>query len=84
MLSRLFRWLVSLLFVEVQHGCLLPRFYGVAWLLVYRNAAIAMPIPLNLIAGPIRAAWLWAKSGAWRIWHRDQGRVCPHCGHKAK
>ena len=18
----------------------------------------------------------------WRIWHRDQGRVCPHCGHK--
>ena len=29
----------------------------------FEDAAVAMPIPLNLLAGRARAAWLWLKRG---------------------
>lgn len=81
-IMQLFRLILSFLFVNVLHGDRVPSFYGIAWVDVYRRHGVAMPIPLNLIVGPLRATWLWAKSGAWRIWHRDQCQVCQRCGHK--
>lgn len=80
---QLVRLILRFFFFEVPQGERIPPWSGIAWVDFYRNRAVAMPIPLNLIAGPLRAAWLWAKSGAWHIWHRDQGRVCQRCGWKS-
>lgn len=77
---RLIRWLLSILFVDVKQWEVIPRCYGVAWVNVWSGCAVAMPIPLNLIVGPLRTAWKWAKCEAWRLWENDQAQRCPHCG----
>lgn len=61
----------SALLREVLRGERVPRGFGVAWVEYHRDAAVAMPIPLNLVAGAVRAAWLWMKSDAWRAWSND-------------
>jgi hypothetical protein len=46
---------------EVGHGLVLPRGYGIAWLHYIRDSGVAMPIPLNVVAGALRRAWCWLK-----------------------
>lgn len=41
----------------------MPPFYGVAWREWHRNATIALPIPLHLIARALRALWLFLRFG---------------------
>lgn len=43
-------------------GYELPRGYGVAWVRWNTCEAVCMPVPLNVLAGLLRAAWAWMKS----------------------
>lgn len=49
----------------VPEGSMLPRFYGVAWVLFQSRAALCLPVPLNLVVALLRAVWLFMKHG-WR------------------
>lgn len=64
---QLLKLIWALFFVKVEQGQTIPRFYGIAWSARGRDHAWAMPIPLNLVAAYLRAAWLWAKCEAWRV-----------------
>lgn len=47
----------------VRRGELLPRGYGVAWARWYADECVALPIPLNVIAGAAYRTWGWFKRG---------------------
>lgn len=48
---------------RVGEGFLIPRGFGVAWVRYDRQEAVCLPIPVNVIAAGVRAAWFWAKRG---------------------
>ena len=50
----------------VRQGELLPPWYGVAWVDYARDVAVCMPVPLNAVAGAVRAAYLWVRFSLWR------------------
>ena len=45
---------------------MLPRGFGVAWFHGCQPGCVAMPIPLNLLAGLLRRGWLVLKRGVYR------------------
>lgn len=59
----------------VRQGELLPRGYGFAWALWYADQCVALPIPLNVIAGAARAVWLWFKRGGVPLHFRNAGEA---------
>lgn len=52
--------------IEIAEGEDIPDGYGIAYYLAYQPGAIAMPIPLNLIAGGWRAFRHWLMCPPWR------------------
>lgn len=44
---------------SVRQGQLIPRGYGLAWLQWDCDAAIFLPIPINVVARLGRTVWLW-------------------------
>lgn len=55
--------------IIVPNSCESPDGYGTAWQLWQMNARVCMPVPLNLIAGAIRATWHWFKRGFYASGH---------------
>lgn len=47
----------------VREGEMLPPWYGVAWVDFRSGSAVCMPVPCNLIAGLVRAAWAFLRIG---------------------
>jgi hypothetical protein len=47
-------------------GECLPAWYGIAWVEWQSDRGVCYPVPLNIIAGVIRATWIWLRHG-WRI-----------------
>lgn len=45
----------------IPSGERFPRGYGLAWRCFDRDAAVAYPIPLNVLLGWLRAAYLWLR-----------------------
>jgi hypothetical protein len=48
---------------RIDEGSMLPPLYGVAWQDFYRRRAVCLPVPLNVVAGLLRAAWLYMRWG---------------------
>jgi hypothetical protein len=55
--------------IIVPNACESPDGYGTAWQLWQMNARVCMPVPLNLIAGAIRATWHWFRRGFYASGH---------------
>lgn len=51
---------------DVGEGEALPPWYGVAWWDYNRDVAVCMVVPLNVVAGAVRAAWVWLRFPPWR------------------
>jgi hypothetical protein len=47
---------------RVHPGCLIPRFYGVVYVSPWRNEAVCLPIPINLVARYTLKAWWWVRN----------------------
>jgi hypothetical protein len=47
----------------VEHGDEMPPWYGVAWYEFSRDAAVCLPVPLNLVAGLLRSLWAFLRFG---------------------
>lgn len=47
----------------VRAGDLYPRGYGLAWARWQADECVALPIPLNVLAGLARRGWFWFKRG---------------------
>ena len=45
--------------IELRQCEAMPKYYGLAWHEYYRNIAVCMPIPLNVIAYILRNVYLW-------------------------
>ena len=59
--------LLSREFMEcIAEGERLPPGYGVAWYDYDRDCAVCMVVPLNVIAGGMRAAYRWLRFPPWR------------------
>ena len=48
---------------KISPACMLPPFYGVAWVDHASNKVIALPVPFNVAASFGRAVWIWLKFG---------------------
>lgn len=48
---------------EIEHGVIIPAWYGVAWYEMQRDAVICYPIPFNIIAASIRGIYHWIRHG---------------------
>lgn len=54
--------IASLFVRRIGHGFIIPAGYGVAWVRWQSGEAVCMPVPLNVLAGALRTAWLWLKA----------------------
>lgn len=57
-------WRLVVDYLTIREGDELPPGYGLAWRCWDRDALVVMPVPLNVLAGGVRAAWHWLKVGA--------------------
>lgn len=48
---------------SVESSRLMPRGYGLAWVHMYADRAVFLPVPFNLIAAAARQLWFWIKRG---------------------
>lgn len=55
--------------IIVPNECESPDGYGTAWQLWQTNARVCMPLPINLIAGAIRATYHWFRRGFYASGH---------------
>jgi hypothetical protein len=55
---------------RINHGEMIPPFYGIAWVEYPRPEAVCLPVPLNMLAGMAREFWIFLKHG-WRRVHTN-------------
>lgn len=48
--------------MRIVDGQRAPRYMGLAWYDHYRDFAVMMPIPLNIVAGQLRRIYSWARN----------------------
>lgn len=46
-----------MLIKRINNGDLLPSFYGIAWVDLYRNQAVCLPLGLNALVAVCRSAY---------------------------
>lgn len=57
------RWRIVLTDQERHNGTKPPEAYGLAWRDFPRRTNVYMPVPVNVIAGALRAAWHRMRAG---------------------
>jgi hypothetical protein len=57
------RFIHNKLIKTAREGECLPPWYGVVYIEWYRQERVCLPVPLNLIARIVRAAWLFIMHG---------------------
>lgn len=70
--------------VEVTEGATIPSGYGLAYYLYERASAMAMPIPINVLAGPWRAFVWWLRCPPWRFFEHKRNIARVHALHVAE
>ena len=55
------RWKLYVTGQEVHAGAMLPRFWGVAYWRDYDDIAVCYPVPINLLVGWSRKAYVWMR-----------------------
>lgn len=56
---------------RIAAGEKIPKGFGIAMLIPWRDEAICLPIPLNLICRRIVAIWFWLKNPPFSWWEQN-------------
>jgi hypothetical protein len=48
---------------RIQHGQVIPFFYGIAWKDWVSNEAVCYPVPVNMLVAVSRSFFIWMKHG---------------------